>query len=90
MTPLGFLALALVVSVIGSLVVVAVNRRKPTPYDELDDFERQMRALSPDPGDARAAIQASLRWLAIWRSTSGPPIRWCMQAARGSCSTNPP
>lgn len=51
MTPLGFLALALVVSVIGSLVVVAVNRRKPTPYDELDDFERQMRALSPDPGD---------------------------------------
>jgi len=47
-SPLLFLAAAFVISVIGSVVVLASHRRRPHAGDELDDFARQMRALSPE------------------------------------------
>ncbi len=48
MSPLAFLAAAFVISVIGSVAVLVLHRRRPHGGGELDDFARQMRALSPD------------------------------------------
>lgn len=48
MSPIVFLVVALLLAAVGSLVVVLRNRRRPGPYDELDDFARSMRVLAPD------------------------------------------
>lgn len=48
MSPLVFLAAAFVISIIGSVIVLAAHHRRPHGDGEFDDFARQMRALSPD------------------------------------------
>jgi hypothetical protein len=48
MNGLVFLSIALVVSVLGSLVLW-FRHRDPTSLDSgIDEFQREMRALSPD------------------------------------------
>jgi hypothetical protein len=48
MNALLFLAAALVVSVIGSLIVLIRNRSPRSMDQGIDDFAERMRALEPD------------------------------------------
>lgn len=47
MSPVGFLLIALVISVAGSLVVVLRNRQESHPDQAMDEFRREMNALAP-------------------------------------------
>jgi hypothetical protein len=51
MSALLFLAAALVVSVIGSLIVLIRNRSPRSMDQGIDDFAERMRALEPDERD---------------------------------------
>lgn len=48
MSPLVFLALALVVSVVGTVALWVRNRQPDTPDATIDEFRSKMRALSDD------------------------------------------
>ena len=48
MSPLTFLAIPLVIVTVGCLVLWARSRRPYTLDSGIDDFQREMRALSPD------------------------------------------
>jgi hypothetical protein len=48
MNALVFLGVAVVVSVIGSLIVLARNRSPRSIDHGIDDFAQRMQALSPD------------------------------------------
>jgi hypothetical protein len=48
MNALLFLAAALVVSLIGSLIVLVRNRSSRSDDQGIDDFAERMRALEPD------------------------------------------
>jgi len=55
MSGLGFLLIALVLSVLGSLAIW-IRHRPPTSLDYgIDEFRKEMRALAPDPRVARGA-----------------------------------
>lgn len=54
MNPLVFLALALVVSVVGTVALWVHNRRPDTPDVTIDEFRSKMRALADeDQGPAQ-------------------------------------
>jgi hypothetical protein len=46
-SPIGFLLIAVVVAVAGSLFVVLRNRQVQSPNTAMADFKREMRALAP-------------------------------------------
>lgn len=48
MSPLVFLALALVISVVGTVVLWVRNRQPDTPDATIDEFRSKMRALSDE------------------------------------------
>ena len=48
MNPLTFLAIPLVIVTVGCLWLWARSRRPNTLDSGIDDFQREMRALSPD------------------------------------------
>lgn len=50
MSPLVFLALALVVSVVGTVVLWLRHRQPDTPDATIDEFRTKMRALSDEVG----------------------------------------
>lgn len=53
MNGLGFLMIAVVLSVLGSLVLL-LRQRKPTSVDHaVDQFRKEMRALAPDDRSQR-------------------------------------
>ena len=54
MSPLTFLAIPLVIVTVGCLVLWARSRRPYTLDSGIDDFQREMRALSPDNDRYRA------------------------------------
>ena len=55
MNGLVFLSIAVVVSVVGS-VVLWLRHRNPTSLKHgIDEFQREMRALSPDRDDRKAS-----------------------------------
>jgi hypothetical protein len=47
--PVSFLLIAVVVAVVGSLLVVGLNRKPHRPDSAMAEFEREMRALAPRP-----------------------------------------
>lgn len=55
MSAVVFLMIAVVISVVGTLVLYVRNRtRTPRSVDAgIDDFRREMQALAPRPGDGR-------------------------------------
>ncbi|MCZ7629084.1 MAG: hypothetical protein M5U19_08485 [Microthrixaceae bacterium] len=56
MSPLVFLALALVISAVGTVALWLRHRRPDTPDATIDEFRSKMRALSDDlPGQADGA-----------------------------------
>ena len=54
MSPLAFLAIPLVIVTVGCLWLWARSRRPYTLDSGIDDFQREMRALSPDNDRYRA------------------------------------
>jgi hypothetical protein len=48
-SPAGFLLIALVIGVAGSLVVVLRSRQVSHPDQAMDEFRREMNALAPPP-----------------------------------------
>jgi len=46
-SPIGFLLIAVVVAVAGSLLVVVRNRQTTRPENAMDEFKREMQALAP-------------------------------------------
>ncbi len=52
MSALVFLAMAAVISIIGTIVVWARQRQPDTPDASIEEFRSKMRALSDDDGDA--------------------------------------
>ena len=58
MSGLAFLLIALVISVIGSLILWLRSRRPRGVTSAIDEFRREMQALAPD---ARARLEARRR-----------------------------
>ena len=52
MTGLAFLLIAIVISVVGSLVLWWRSRDPVSLESGIEDFSREMRALAPDRGEA--------------------------------------
>lgn len=48
MSPLIFLGVAVVLSVLGSIVIALRHRSPKTMYSSIDGFSERMRALAPD------------------------------------------
>lgn len=51
MTNVAFLAFAVVVSIVGSLIIVLRHRKPSTLTTSIDDFAQRMKALSPEQHD---------------------------------------
>lgn len=49
MSPVGFLLIAVVIGVAGSIIVVLRNRQDGHPDRAMDEFRREMDALAPPP-----------------------------------------
>ena len=47
-TPLFFLALAIVLSIVGSVVIALRHRRPDTLHGSVDEFAERMKALAPN------------------------------------------
>lgn len=61
MSPLFFLALALVVSVVGTLVLWIRHREPDTPDATIDEFRSKMRALSHQERDEEGTLRRTGR-----------------------------
>jgi len=57
---LAFLILAVIVSVVGSLIVVARHRKPSSLTTSIDDFSQRMQALAPEPTDGAADADGAL------------------------------
>ena len=53
MSPLIFLGIAVLLSVIGSAVIAFRHRSPKTMYTSIDGFSERMRALAPDDDSER-------------------------------------
>ncbi len=51
MNALVFLGIAVVLSLVGSLVVAIRHRPKTSPHQSIDDFAAHLRALAPQERD---------------------------------------
>lgn len=72
MSALVFLFLALLISAVGSLVLVLRNRRPTSVWSGVDEFRREMQALAPpDRGDG--APSEPVRGERERRRPTGPP-----------------
>ena len=61
MNGLVFLALALVISVIGTLVLWARSRQTDTPDSSIEEFRATMRALSEEEADTVSGNRSGRR-----------------------------
>lgn len=61
MSAIGFLLIAVVVAVVGSLFVVVRSREENSPAYAMDEFKREMQALAPN-GEQIAEPRASGRF----------------------------
>lgn|GEM_PF-308928 len=58
MTPLAFLALAALITLVGVLFL-ALSGRKRTPWHaSIDDFRQRLNALAPPTNDAARAVDS--------------------------------
>ncbi len=73
MNALLFLGVAVVVSVIGSLIVLARNRSPRSIDHGIDDFAQRMQALSPEQALSREPGAQAAPTLDITRSSDGRP-----------------